>query len=104
MVALWTVWNVDVPGFNYPRNLESPRLSSRFWQRFQDDANVSRHYSTGHPRVTTPSLACSLLLTGFSYGDHQVPVTTKRTSLNDTVLVVRDCSFGGGRDSSGFQN
>ncbi|GFW87851.1 uncharacterized protein TNCV_1359551 [Trichonephila clavipes] len=26
---------------------------SRFWQRFQDDGNVSRCYSTGHPRVTT---------------------------------------------------
>ncbi|GFX57974.1 transposable element Tcb1 transposase [Trichonephila clavipes] len=23
------------------------------WQRFQDDGNVSRCYSTGHPRVTT---------------------------------------------------
>ncbi|GFV93939.1 transposable element Tcb1 transposase [Trichonephila clavipes] len=28
---------------------------SRFWQRFQDDGNVSRCYSTGHPRVTTPN-------------------------------------------------
>ncbi|GFW32988.1 transposable element Tcb1 transposase [Trichonephila clavipes] len=26
---------------------------SRLWQRFQDDGNVSRYYSTGHPRVTT---------------------------------------------------
>ncbi|GFW08547.1 transposable element Tcb1 transposase [Trichonephila clavipes] len=26
---------------------------SRLWQRFQDDGNVSRCYSTGHPRVTT---------------------------------------------------
>ncbi|GFT06105.1 uncharacterized protein TNCV_1595251 [Trichonephila clavipes] len=26
---------------------------SRLWQRFQDDANVSRCYSTGRPRVTT---------------------------------------------------
>ncbi|GFU41503.1 transposable element Tcb1 transposase [Trichonephila clavipes] len=28
---------------------------SRLWQRFQDDGNVSRCYSTGHPRVTTPN-------------------------------------------------
>ncbi|GFV95268.1 uncharacterized protein TNCV_4586431 [Trichonephila clavipes] len=28
---------------------------SRFWQRFQDDGNVSRCYSTGRPRVTTPN-------------------------------------------------
>ncbi|GFT19467.1 transposable element Tcb1 transposase [Trichonephila clavipes] len=26
---------------------------SRLWQRFQDDCNVSRCYSTGRPRVTT---------------------------------------------------
>ncbi|GFU00428.1 transposable element Tcb1 transposase [Trichonephila clavipes] len=26
---------------------------SRIWQRFQDDGNVSRCYSTGRPRVTT---------------------------------------------------
>ncbi|GFW20222.1 transposable element Tcb2 transposase [Trichonephila clavipes] len=28
---------------------------SRLWQRFQDDDNVSRCYSTGRPRVTTPN-------------------------------------------------
>ncbi|GFU95626.1 uncharacterized protein TNCV_3332911 [Trichonephila clavipes] len=28
---------------------------SRLWQRFQDDGNVSRCYSTGHSRVTTPN-------------------------------------------------
>ncbi|GFY14917.1 uncharacterized protein TNCV_234671 [Trichonephila clavipes] len=28
---------------------------SRLWQRFQDDGNVSRCYSTGCPRVTTPN-------------------------------------------------
>ncbi|GFY14046.1 uncharacterized protein TNCV_1297061 [Trichonephila clavipes] len=28
---------------------------SRLWQRFQDDDNVSRCYSTGLPRVTTPN-------------------------------------------------
>ncbi|GFV92049.1 transposable element Tcb1 transposase [Trichonephila clavipes] len=28
---------------------------SRRWQRFQDDGNVSRCYSTGHPQVTTPN-------------------------------------------------
>ncbi|GFW98800.1 uncharacterized protein TNCV_2837611 [Trichonephila clavipes] len=27
----------------------------RFWQRFQDDGNVSRCYSTGLPRVTMPN-------------------------------------------------
>ncbi|GFX53866.1 transposable element Tcb1 transposase [Trichonephila clavipes] len=28
---------------------------SRLWQRFQDDGNVSRCYSRGRPRVTTPN-------------------------------------------------
>ncbi|GFT22493.1 transposable element Tcb1 transposase [Trichonephila clavipes] len=28
---------------------------SRLWQRFQDDGNVSRCYSTSLPRVTTPN-------------------------------------------------
>ncbi|GFX53146.1 uncharacterized protein TNCV_361411 [Trichonephila clavipes] len=28
---------------------------SRLWQRFQDDGNVRRCYSTGRPRVTTPN-------------------------------------------------
>ncbi|GFX10223.1 transposable element Tcb1 transposase [Trichonephila clavipes] len=28
---------------------------SRLWQRFQDDGNVSRCYSTGRPRVTMPN-------------------------------------------------
>ncbi|GFU80549.1 HTH_Tnp_Tc3_2 domain-containing protein [Trichonephila clavipes] len=28
---------------------------STLWQRFQDDGNVSRYYSTGRPRVTTPN-------------------------------------------------
>ncbi|GFW01549.1 uncharacterized protein TNCV_5137321 [Trichonephila clavipes] len=27
----------------------------RLWQRFQDDGNVSRCYSTGRPRVATPN-------------------------------------------------
>ncbi|KFM76577.1 hypothetical protein X975_08786, partial [Stegodyphus mimosarum] len=30
-------------------------VNSRLWQRFQDDGNVSRRYTTGRPRVTTPN-------------------------------------------------
>ncbi|GFS76752.1 uncharacterized protein TNCV_1623051 [Trichonephila clavipes] len=30
-------------------------IISRLWQRFQDDDNVSRWYSTSRPRVTTPN-------------------------------------------------
>ncbi|GFU23090.1 transposable element Tcb2 transposase [Trichonephila clavipes] len=39
---------------------------SRFWQRFRDDGNVSRCYSTGRPRVTTPN------------EDRYFAITTKR--------------------------
>ncbi|GFU80638.1 transposable element Tcb1 transposase [Trichonephila clavipes] len=39
---------------------------SRLWQRFQDDGNGSRCYSTGRPRVTTPN------------EDRYVAVTAKR--------------------------
>ncbi|GFX84994.1 HTH_Tnp_Tc3_2 domain-containing protein [Trichonephila clavipes] len=45
VVELLDDWNVDVPSWKYPRNLESPRVS-KLWQRFQDDANMSRCYST----------------------------------------------------------
>ncbi|GFW71357.1 HTH_Tnp_Tc3_2 domain-containing protein [Trichonephila clavipes] len=30
----------------------------------------------------------------FKYGERQVPITTKRTPLNGTVMVVLDGSFG----------
>ncbi|GFX87839.1 uncharacterized protein TNCV_4373041 [Trichonephila clavipes] len=33
----------------------SQSVISRLWQRFQDDGNVSRGYSTGRLRVTTPN-------------------------------------------------
>ncbi|GFW65184.1 transposable element Tcb1 transposase [Trichonephila clavipes] len=36
---------------------------SRLWQRFQDDGNVSRCYSTGRPRDTTPNDALHLAVT-----------------------------------------
>src|SRR5215510_4465504 len=43
---------------------------------------------------TSPGLARSLIHVGLSYGECQVPVTTKTTSLNETVTVVQECSFG----------
>ncbi|GFY31142.1 uncharacterized protein TNCV_4360491 [Trichonephila clavipes] len=30
-------------------------VTSSLWQRFQDDSNVNKCYSTGRPRVTTPN-------------------------------------------------
>ncbi|GFT24385.1 transposable element Tc3 transposase [Trichonephila clavipes] len=65
VVELLDGWNVDVPSWKYPRNLESPRVSS---PGFGNDSKMMR----------------------------QVPVTTKRAPLNDTVTVVQDGSFWGG--------
>ncbi|GFX12190.1 transposable element Tcb1 transposase [Trichonephila clavipes] len=93
---------------------------SRLWQRFQDDGNVSRCYSTGRSRVTTPNVDRYLAVTtksnrrstasdlsrqlpvrqfqgrpsGLLYGERQVPVTTKRTPLYDTVTVVQIACLG----------
>ncbi|GFV67069.1 uncharacterized protein TNCV_1078491 [Trichonephila clavipes] len=33
----------------------SQSVISTLWQRFQEDGNVSRCYSTGRPRVTMPN-------------------------------------------------
>ncbi|GBN96579.1 hypothetical protein AVEN_155383-1 [Araneus ventricosus] len=48
------------------------RVISRLWQRFQDDGNVSRCYSTGRPRVTTPN------------EDRYLAVTAKRNRRSTT--------------------
>ncbi|GFY03803.1 DDE_3 domain-containing protein [Trichonephila clavipes] len=75
VVELLDDWNVDIPSWKYPRNLESPSVISRLSQRFQDDGNVSRCYSTDHPRVTTPNEdrtdlhVQSLTMTGHIYRD-----------------------------------
>ncbi|GFV75199.1 transposable element Tcb1 transposase [Trichonephila clavipes] len=46
---------------------------SRLWQRFQDDGNVSRCYSTGRPRVTT------------SNEDRYLAVTAKKKNRRSTA-------------------
>ncbi|GFU56028.1 HTH_Tnp_Tc3_2 domain-containing protein [Trichonephila clavipes] len=50
---------------------------SRLWQRFQDDGNVSRFYSTGRSRVTTPN------------EDWYLAVTAKRKRLNTASDLSR---------------
>ncbi|GFX35321.1 transposable element Tcb1 transposase [Trichonephila clavipes] len=89
---------------------------SRLWQRIQDDGYCQKKQTEHSIRpvssatgttVSRPTvykrlghiglyarLVCSLILAGLYYGEHQVPVTTKRTPLNDTVTVVQDGSFG----------
>ncbi|GFW12978.1 uncharacterized protein TNCV_3329101 [Trichonephila clavipes] len=47
---------------------------SRLWQRFQDNSNVSRCYSTGRPRVITPNegrYICQLLPKETDGAQHQ---------------------------------
>ncbi|GFX26010.1 probable RNA-directed DNA polymerase from transposon X-element [Trichonephila clavipes] len=48
---------IPIPlGYRGPEELGiAQRVISRLWQRFQDDGNMNRRYSTGHPRVTTPN-------------------------------------------------
>ncbi|GFW96614.1 HTH_Tnp_Tc3_2 domain-containing protein [Trichonephila clavipes] len=84
VVELLDDWNVDVPSWKYPRNLESPSVISRLWQRFQDDGNVSRCYSTGRPRVTTPN------------EDRYLAATAKRNRRNTASDLSRQLSSATG--------
>ncbi|GFV15686.1 HTH_Tnp_Tc3_2 domain-containing protein [Trichonephila clavipes] len=78
-------WNVDVPSWKYPRNLESPSVISRLWQRFQDDGNVSRCYSIGRPpQVTTPN------------EDRYLAVTAKRNRRSTASDLSRQLSSATG--------
>ncbi|GFV57950.1 transposable element Tcb1 transposase [Trichonephila clavipes] len=65
---------------------------SRLWQRFQDDSNVRRCYTTGHPRVTTPNEDRHLTVTAkrnrrstASYLSHQLSSDTGATVSRQTV-------------------
>ncbi|GFY35479.1 transposable element Tcb1 transposase [Trichonephila clavipes] len=57
---------------------------SRHWQRFQDDSNVSRCYSTGRPRVTTPN------------EDRFLEVNAKRTRRSTALDLSRQLSSATG--------
>ncbi|GFV87395.1 transposable element Tcb1 transposase [Trichonephila clavipes] len=57
---------------------------SRLWQRFQDDGNVSRCYSTGRPRVTTPN------------EDRYLAVTAKRKRRSTASDLSRQLSSATG--------
>ncbi|GFV04929.1 transposable element Tcb1 transposase [Trichonephila clavipes] len=57
---------------------------SRLWQRFQDDGNVSRCYSTGRPQVTTPN------------EDRYLAVTAKRKRRSTASDLSRQLSSATG--------
>ncbi|GFX01430.1 transposable element Tc1 transposase [Trichonephila clavipes] len=59
---------------------------SRLWQRFQDDGNISRCYSTGRPRVTTPNEDRYIYLA----------VTAKRNRRSTASNLSRQLSSGTG--------
>ncbi|GFV79425.1 uncharacterized protein TNCV_1903971 [Trichonephila clavipes] len=54
---------------------------SRLWQEFQDDGNVSRCYSTGRPRVTTPN------------EDRYLAVTDKKKQTEHSIRPVSSALF-----------
>ncbi|GFS77040.1 transposable element Tcb1 transposase [Trichonephila clavipes] len=57
---------------------------SRLWERFQDSGNVSRCYSTGRPRVTTPN------------EDRYLAVTDKRNRRSTASDLSRQLSSATG--------
>ncbi|KFM73508.1 Transposable element Tcb1 transposase, partial [Stegodyphus mimosarum] len=57
---------------------------SRLWQRFHDDGNVSRRYSTGRPRLTTPN------------EDRYLAVTAKRNRRSTASDLSRQLSSATG--------
>ncbi|GFW74328.1 uncharacterized protein TNCV_3438811 [Trichonephila clavipes] len=60
---------------------------SRLWQRFQDDGNVSRCYSTGRLRVTTPN------------EDRYLAVTAKKKQTDHSIRPVSSALFSYRYDS-----
>ncbi|GFU29375.1 HTH_Tnp_Tc3_2 domain-containing protein [Trichonephila clavipes] len=84
VVELLDDWNVDVSSWKYPKNLESPSVISRLCQRFHDVCNVSRCYSTGHLRVTTPN------------EDRYLAVTAKRNRRSAASDLSRQLSSATG--------
>ncbi|GFW77727.1 HTH_Tnp_Tc3_2 domain-containing protein [Trichonephila clavipes] len=63
----------------------SKSVISRLWQRFQDDGNVSRCYSTGCPRVKTPN-----------EGPVHLAVTAKRNRRSTASDLSRQLSSATG--------
>ncbi|GFX59415.1 HTH_Tnp_Tc3_2 domain-containing protein [Trichonephila clavipes] len=61
-------------------------IISRLWQRFQDDGNVNRCYSTGRPRVTTPKEGRYIYLA----------VTAKRNRRSTASYLSRQLSSATG--------
>ncbi|GFW26800.1 HTH_Tnp_Tc3_2 domain-containing protein [Trichonephila clavipes] len=59
---------------------------SRLWQRFQDDGNVSRCYSTGRPRVTMPNEDRYLAVTAKKKGSTASDLSCQFSSATSTTV------------------
>ncbi|GFU38706.1 transposable element Tcb1 transposase [Trichonephila clavipes] len=86
VVELLDDWNVDVLEVSEELGI-AQSVISRLWQRFQDDGIVSRCYSTGHPRVTTPNK------------DRYLAVTAKRNRRSTASDLSYQLSSATGTDS-----
>ncbi|GFU00808.1 HTH_Tnp_Tc3_2 domain-containing protein [Trichonephila clavipes] len=61
---------------------------SRLWLRFQDDGNVSRCYSTGHPRVTTPNEDRYIYLAITAKRNRQSPISNLSRQLSSAIVTT----------------
>ncbi|GFU18367.1 HTH_Tnp_Tc3_2 domain-containing protein [Trichonephila clavipes] len=84
VVELLDDWNVDVPAGSIRETWNRPECHLQLRQRFQDDGNVSRCYSTGRPRVTTPN------------EDRYLAVTAKRNRRSTASDLSRQLSSATG--------
>ncbi|GFY24572.1 HTH_Tnp_Tc3_2 domain-containing protein [Trichonephila clavipes] len=66
---------------------------SRLWQRFQDDGNVSRCYSTDRPRVTTPNYDRYLAVTAKSNRRSTVSDLSRQLSSATRTTISRQTVY-----------
>ncbi|GFX71378.1 HTH_Tnp_Tc3_2 domain-containing protein [Trichonephila clavipes] len=66
---------------------------SRLWQRFQDDSNVSRCYSTGRPRVTMPDENRYLAVTAERNGRSAASELSPQLSSDTGTTVSRQTVY-----------
>ncbi|GFV86836.1 transposable element Tcb1 transposase [Trichonephila clavipes] len=66
---------------------------SRLWQRFQDDGNVSRCYSTGIPRVTMPNVDRYLAVTAKTNRGSTASCLSRQLSSDTGTTVSRQTVY-----------
>ncbi|GFY16277.1 transposable element Tcb1 transposase [Trichonephila clavipes] len=66
---------------------------SRLWQRFQDEGNVSRCYSTGSPRVSTPNKDRYLAVTATRNRRNTASDLSRQLSSATDTIVSRQTMY-----------